>query len=81
MALKFAELEWMRDQSGEYPLFLLDEVVAELDSRRRAHLLERLDGAAQTLVTTTELEIFSPAFLERATVYHVQDGQIREGAG
>ena len=81
MALKFAELEWMRDQSGQYPLFLLDEVVAELDSRRRAHLLERLDGAAQTLVTTTELEIFSPAFLERATVYQVQNGQIRAGAG
>ncbi len=81
MALKFAELEWMRDQSGQYPLFLLDEVVAELDSRRRAYLLERLDGAAQTLVTTTELEIFSPAFLERATVYNVQNGQIRAGAG
>ena len=80
MALKFAELEWMRDQLGEYPLFLLDEVVAELDSGRRAYLLERLDGGAQTLLTTTELEIFSSAFLERANVYHVQNGQIQEGA-
>ncbi len=76
MALKFAELEWMRDQIGEYPLFLLDEVVAELDSKRRAFLLERLDGQAQTLVTTTELEIFSPAFLERARVFKVVNGQI-----
>ncbi len=80
MALKFAELEWMRDQLGEYPLFLLDEVVAELDSSRRAYLLERLDGQAQTLLTTTELEIFSSAFLERASVYQVQNGQIQEGA-
>ena len=77
MALKFAELEWMRDQLGEYPLFLLDEVVAELDSSRRNFLLDRLDGQAQTLVTTTELEIFSRAFLERATVFHVENGQIR----
>lgn len=77
MALKFAELEWMRDQLGEYPLFLLDEVVAELDSRRRSFLLDRLDGRAQTLVTTTEIEIFSPAFLQRATIYQVADGQIR----
>ncbi|MCY3834496.1 MAG: DNA replication/repair protein RecF [Chloroflexi bacterium] len=77
MALKFAELEWMRDQLGEYPLFLLDEVVAELDSSRRHFLLERLNGLAQTLVTTTELEIFSPAFLERAAVYQVENGQIR----
>ena len=77
MALKFAELEWMRDQLGEYPLFLLDEVVAELDSSRRSFLLDRLDGRAQTLVTTTEIEIFSPAFLQRATIYQVADGQIR----
>lgn len=80
MALKFAELEWMRDQLGEFPLFLLDEVVAELDSSRRAYLLERLDGEAQTLVTTTELEIFSAAFLERASVYQVKNGQIQEAA-
>ncbi len=78
MALKFAELEWMRDQLEEYPLFLLDEVVAELDSRRRRFLLDRLDGQAQTLLTTTELDIFDPHFLGRAQVYHVENGQIRQ---
>ncbi len=76
MALKFAELEWMRDQLGEYPLFLLDEVVAELDSKRRAFLLDRLDGVAQTLLTTTELDIFDADFLARAQVYQVANGQI-----
>ena len=78
MALKFAELEWMRDQLEEYPLFLLDEVVAELDSRRRRFLLDRLDGQAQTLLTTTELDIFDPHFLGRAQVYQVENGQIRQ---
>jgi len=76
MALKFAELQWMRDRIGEYPLFLLDEVVAELDSKRRAFLLEQLDGKAQTLVTTTELEIFTDSFLNRAQVLNVVNGQI-----
>ena len=76
MALKFAELQWMRDQIGEYPIFLLDEVVAELDSKRRAFLLERLDGQAQTLVTTTELDIFAPAFLGLARIFKVVNGQI-----
>ena len=76
MALKFAELEWMRDQRGEYPLFLLDEVVAELDSKRRQFLLERLDGQAQTLLTTTELDIFDGAFLELAQLLQVRNGQI-----
>lgn len=76
MALKFAELQWMRDQIGEYPIFLLDEVVAELDSKRRAFLLERLDGQAQTLVTATELDIFAPAFLDLARIFKVVNGQI-----
>lgn len=81
MALKFAELEWMREQLGEYPLFLLDEVVAELDSSRRGYLLERLDCGAQTLVTTTELDIFSPVFLQRAALFRVHNGQIQPSAG
>ncbi len=78
MALKFAELEWMRDQMGEYPLFLLDEVVAELDSKRRHFLLDRLNGGAQTLLTTTELDIFDRAFLASAQLLHVRDGQIKQ---
>ena len=76
MALKLAELDWMRDHIGEYPLLLLDEVVAELDSKRRAYLLERLNGKAQTLVTTTELDIFTDDFLARASVWQVENGQI-----
>ena len=57
-------------------VLLLDEVVAELDAERRAYLLDRIDGATQTLMTTTELDIFTPAFLQRATVWHVREGQI-----
>lgn len=76
MALKLAELDWMRDHLGEYPLLLLDEVVAELDSKRRAYLLERLQNQAQTLVTTTELEIFSPEFLQRGHLLQIVGGQI-----
>ncbi len=78
MALKLAELAWMRDQIGEWPVLLLDEVIAELDAHRRAYLLERVDGSTQTLLTTTELDIFSPPFLERASVWQVEDGRIQE---
>jgi DNA replication and repair protein RecF len=80
LALKFAELEWMRDKLGEMPLLLLDEVVAELDRQRRNYLLARLDGLAQTLVTTTELEIFSAEFLQRAQVWQIVNGQIQPKA-
>jgi DNA replication and repair protein RecF len=78
MALKLAELAWMRGRIGEWPILLLDEVIAELDAHRRAYLLERLDGVTQTLVTTTELEIFTPSFLQRTAILRVSDGQIDE---
>ena len=80
MALKLAELNWMRDRIGEWPLLLLDEVVAELDAQRRAFLLERIDGTTQTLLTTTELDIFTPEFLQRATIWEVEAGQIETSA-
>ena len=76
MALKLAELSWMKTRIGEWPILLLDEVVAELDSKRRAYLLDRIDGATQTLLTTTELDIFPAPFLERAAIWQVNGGQI-----
>lgn len=76
LALKLAELTWMRERIGEWPILLLDEVIAELDSQRRAYLLEQIDGASQTLMTTTELDIFTESFLSRAAIWHVTDGQI-----
>jgi DNA replication and repair protein RecF len=78
MAFKLAELEWMRERIGEWPVLLLDEVAAELDAQRRAYLLERIDGATQTLMTTTELDIFTPDFLKRATIWEVREGQIEQ---
>jgi DNA replication and repair protein RecF len=76
MALKLAEMEWMRMRTGETPVLLLDEVAAELDAARRAYLLERVRESAQTLMTTTELDIFTPEFLSRASVWQVEAGQI-----
>jgi DNA replication and repair protein RecF len=81
MSLKLAELEWMRDTIGEWPVLLLDEVVAELDAQRRAYLLNRISGASQVLLTTTEPDIFTREFLEKATRWHIQQGQIIDTAG
>jgi len=76
LALKLAELDWMEKALGEAPLLLLDEVIAELDAQRRAYLLGQIDGRAQTVLTTTELDIFEPSFLARAQVLHIREGQI-----
>ncbi len=76
MAIKLAELGWMRQVIGEWPILLLDEFIAELDANRRAYLLERIDGATQSILTTTEPDIFTPKFLSGAAQWKVHAGQI-----
>lgn len=73
MALKLAELTWMRDRIGEWPILLLDEVVAELDARQG--VLTGTDRR-ETLLTTTDMDVFRPRWWIRATIWEVVDGQI-----
>ncbi len=80
LALKLAEVEWMRGKTGEWPILLLDEVLAELDSTRRHELLARLRGAEQVVMTTTDLSLFPPEARHGATVWHVDGGRIIEQA-
>ncbi len=73
LLLDLAAISLYNSRHGEYPLFLIDDVDAELDERRIQHLLEYLENRTQTFITTskrTHLE----AFLERAKVYEIVDG-------
>ena len=77
LALKLAELGWMKATIGEWPVLLLDEFIAELDAVRRTYLLDRIDGASQSILTTTERDIFTREFLAKAAVWQVRAGQIQ----
>lgn len=79
LALKLAELAWMRERTGEAPVLLLDEVLAELDMARRRYLLVQVDNVEQALLTTTDLEMFSADFRERAVMMEVRGGIVRGG--
>lgn len=76
MAVKLAELEWMNKTLQEWPILLLDEVVAELDVHRRGYLMERIEQANQVLLTTTELATLAPEFVNRAELWQVEMGHI-----
>lgn len=61
---------------GEYPLFLLDDIDAELDYQRIDRLLEFLDGKTQTFLTTSK-ENFVEKFGQNASVFAIRNGQIQ----
>jgi DNA replication and repair protein RecF len=77
LALKLAEIRWMTGQTGESPILLLDEVVAELDERRRALLLETVQQVGQALLTATDPGMFTTEFLNLATTMQVSEGQVQ----
>jgi DNA replication and repair protein RecF len=77
LALKMAEIDWMQARTGETPIVLLDEVMAELDGERRADLLASLTQAGQqVLLTTTDTGLFTTEFIEAADAWQVVAGTI-----
>ncbi|NLS77052.1 MAG: DNA replication/repair protein RecF [Chloroflexi bacterium] len=76
LSAKLAEVEWLHQETGEMPILLLDDMVSELDPARRNYLLAMLARAQQAIVTTTDIEGFSPEFLQQATLYTVREGQL-----
>ncbi len=55
LSLKLAELEIIKQRSGEYPVLILDDVFSELDENRRKRLL-KFTSRCQTFISTTDVE-------------------------
>lgn len=81
LALKLTEVDWMKEKTGQWPVLLLDEVLAELDTLRRSDLLERLISFDQAILTTTDLDLFDNEFVERANTWRIQSGSVIEQVG
>lgn len=55
LAMKLAELEFIKEETGTYPVLLLDDIGSELDTQRRKSLMNYLqEQEIQTLLTGTE---------------------------
>ena len=78
MALKLAEVYWLQAQTGETPVLLLDETLAELDQLRRQDLLGVLEQNSQSILTTTDLRLFNSDFVEKCRVWYIHDGKVME---
>ncbi len=58
LAMKLAEGEICKDEFGDYPVFLFDDVLSELDSTRRDYLINRMTDK-QVIITTCEPDTLS----------------------
>lgn len=76
LSVRLAEIDLMAEETGEYPLLLLDDVMSELDNERQLHLLETIEGKVQTFLTTTSLEHLRDKITVEPDVFIVQAGTI-----
>ncbi|HVT11889.1 MAG TPA: DNA replication/repair protein RecF [Fimbriimonadaceae bacterium] len=77
IAIKLATLEIGRQTLSSPPLLLLDDILSDLDERRRAALVELvLAQAGQTVLTCTEAAAAGKGILDQAKVFSVRAGEM-----
>ena len=77
LALKMAEIEHLKSIRGEFPVLLLDDMTAELDRNRTAHLVEfMLSREMQVIITTTDPADARLPEAAISSMFHVENGKI-----
>ena len=80
LLLDLAAISLYNSSANDHPVFLIDDVDAELDEGRIRRLLEYLENRTQTFITTSK-RTHVEGFFSRANVYEIEDGKVRSSQG
>ena len=75
LSARLAEIELIREETGESPVLLLDDVLSELDGKRQKYLMESIEGL-QAFLTCTGIEDAVRSYLSRENLFYVKNGKI-----
>lgn len=80
LSLKLAELELLQEKENEYPPLLLDDVMSELDFRRREFLMSLIqERTMQTFVTSISLDDLTQlGMIKNLKIFQVNNGIVEE---
>ncbi len=78
VSMKVAELHFVQDETGTYPILLLDDILSELDFVRRQGLLDAVADQIQVFLTCTDYSLFRDELPDRTAYYRVQQGLVEE---
>ena len=78
LSLKLAEINFLKEKTGTYPVLLLDDVLSELDKNRQLKLLDAINENVQTFITTPSISDIKEDLLKKAKVFKIEDGNISE---
>ena len=72
---KIAEVELFKEEMGEYPILLLDDIMSELDNIRQDYVMNKLDNM-QIFITCTDKERFTS--MEKGKFIKIEKGEMVE---
>jgi DNA replication and repair protein RecF len=75
LLLDLAAISLYNSTAIDHPVFIIDDVDAELDESRIKRLLEYLENRTQTFITTSKRSHVE-GFFSRANVYKIEDGKV-----
>ncbi len=78
LSLKLAEINYLKEKTGTYPVLLLDDVLSELDNNRQLKLLDAINENVQTFITTPSISDIKEDLLKKAKVFKIENGNISE---
>ena len=78
IAYKMAELEIFKEEKGNYPILILDDLFSELDRFKINNILSLISKDIQTFITTTEIDKINSNILENSKLFEVTEGSIKE---
>ena len=78
LSLKLAEINFLKEKTGTYPVLLLDDVLSELDKNRQLKLLDAINENVQTFITTPSISDIKEDLLKKAKVFNIENGNISE---
>ena len=76
LALKLSELDIITEKTGDEPILLLDDVLAELDDIRQNYLLKSINADTQTIITSVDTLLFEEEFLKDVQIYKIENGKL-----
>lgn len=77
LSIKLSEIKILKEENGEYPVLLLDDVMSELDRSRQEYLFENLKNI-QTFITCTDINLIKEKISGESSFYRVSNGEIIE---
>lgn len=80
LSLKLAELNLIKEETGENAILLLDDVLSELDGQRQKFLMNRLNDV-QIFITTTEIGETLSRHMPEGYVFSVKNGSVKNVSG